>query len=337
MALQHLRSSTANKRPTPAAMSDGQLAMNTNLASPGLFLKDSNGDLVKVGPVHVGTTAPNATPASGGQAGNSVGEQWLDTSSSRYVFKIWDGTAWRTEDGEFVNANGDTMTGALGIIAGSASTPGLFFSGDANSGLYSPGADQVAVATNGTQRLTVDTAATTSTLPVVHPLGAVGTPSLTFTGDLNTGIWSPAADTIAFSEGGVEAMRIDSSGRVVIGTYTASGDALLQVAGNVLLSGTGYLDLPVGTTAERPGTPNSGMIRFNTTLTQFEGYNGSAWSSVGGGATGGGADTIFFENGQTVTTNYTLTTNKNAVTAGPVTVNSGVTVTIPSGSAWVIV
>jgi len=113
MALQHLRSSTADKRPTPGAMSDGQLAMNTNLVSPGLFLKDSNGDLVKVGPVHVGTTAPNVSPGVGGQAGNSKGEQWLDTSSSRYVFKIWDGTAWRTEDGEFVNASGDTMTGAL--------------------------------------------------------------------------------------------------------------------------------------------------------------------------------------------------------------------------------
>jgi hypothetical protein len=113
MALQHLRSSTADKRPTPAAMSDGQLALNTNLVSPGLFLKDSNGDLVKVGPVHVGTTAPNVTPGAGGQAGNSKGEQWLDTSSSRYVFKIWDGTAWRSEDGEFVNASGDTMTGAL--------------------------------------------------------------------------------------------------------------------------------------------------------------------------------------------------------------------------------
>jgi hypothetical protein len=113
MALQHLRSSTADKRPTPAAMSDGQLALNTNLVSPGLFFKDSNGDSVKVGPVHVGTTAPNVTPGAGGQAGNSKGEQWLDTSSSRYVFKIWDGTAWRTEDGEFVNASGDTMTGAL--------------------------------------------------------------------------------------------------------------------------------------------------------------------------------------------------------------------------------
>ena len=113
MTLQHLRSSTANKRPVPSGMADGQLAINSNLASPGLFVKDSNGDLVKVGPVHVGATAPNVSPASGGQAGNSKGEQWLDTASSRYVFKVWDGTAWRTQDGEFVNVTGDVMTGAL--------------------------------------------------------------------------------------------------------------------------------------------------------------------------------------------------------------------------------
>jgi hypothetical protein len=139
-------------------MSDGQLALNTNLVSPGLFFKDSNGDSVKVGPVHVGTTAPNATPGAGGQAGNSKGEQWLDTSSSRYVFKIWDGTAWRTEDGEFVNVSGDTMTGALGIIAGTAAAPGVFFTGDLNTGIFSPGADQVAVATNGTSRLHISSA-----------------------------------------------------------------------------------------------------------------------------------------------------------------------------------
>ena len=104
MALQHLRSSTANKRPTPAAMSDGQLAMNTNTASPGLFFKDSNGDSIKAGPPHVGTTAPNATPGAGGQAGNSKGELWLDTTGGTYVLKTWDGTAWRSVSltGEFV-------------------------------------------------------------------------------------------------------------------------------------------------------------------------------------------------------------------------------------------
>jgi hypothetical protein len=107
--------------------------------------------------------------------------------------------------------------------------------------------------------------------------------------------------------------------------------------GDVLLTGTGVLDLPVGTTAQRPGSPTSGMIRFNTDLTQFEGYNGSAWSSVGGGATGGGADTVFLENSNTVTTSYTLTANKNAVSAGPVTINAGVTVTVPSGASWVVV
>jgi hypothetical protein len=107
--------------------------------------------------------------------------------------------------------------------------------------------------------------------------------------------------------------------------------------GDVLLTGTGVLDLPVGTTAQRPGSPTSGMIRFNTTLSQFEGYNGTAWSQVGGGATGGGADTVFLENSNTVTTNYTLSTGKNAVSAGPVTIDAGVTVTVPSGASWVVV
>jgi hypothetical protein len=57
----------------------------------------------------------------------------------------------------------------------------------------------------------------------------------------------------------------------------------------------------------------------------------------GGGATGGGTDQVFYENDQTVTTDYTITAGKNAVTAGPVTIDSGVTVTVPSGSSWVVV
>ena len=111
--LQLLRSNTANKRPDPTALADGRPAVNTNAVSPGLFFKDSAGNLVKVGPVHVGTTAPNASPASGGATGNSLGEQWLDTTGGVYVLKIWDGSAWRSETGTFVDASGDTMTGAL--------------------------------------------------------------------------------------------------------------------------------------------------------------------------------------------------------------------------------
>lgn len=57
----------------------------------------------------------------------------------------------------------------------------------------------------------------------------------------------------------------------------------------------------------------------------------------GGGATGGGSDAIFYNNGQTVTTNYTIPTSYNAGTFGPISINSGATVTVPSGSTWSIV
>ncbi len=67
-----------------------------------------------------------------------------------------------------------------------------------------------------------------------------------------------------------------------------------------------------------------------------EGYNGTVWSSVGGGATGGGADTVFYENTRTVTTNYTISTSNSAHSVGPISINSGVTVTIPSGARWVV-
>jgi hypothetical protein len=101
-------------------------------------------------------------------------------------------------------------------------------------------------------------------------------------------------------------------------------------------SDTGSAVIPTGTQAQRDGTPAAGYFRFNSDVTKFEGYNGSAWGSVGGGATGGGSDEIFIENGQTVTTNYTISTNKNAMSVGPISINSGVTVTIPSGSNYVV-
>ena len=261
--LQHLRSSTLDKRPNPASMVDGQVAINYASGAPGMFFKNSNGDLVKVGPVHVGSGAPNAAPASGGTAGNSIGEQWLDTSGGTYVFKIWDGSAWRSEAGEFVNTTGDTMTGALGIIAGSASTPGLFFSGDANTGIYSPGADQVAVATNGVGRITVDGSGNvnidsntlyvdatnnraginTASPAVALDVRATGTGDKVYVfnaSDLSTGLvlgnGSDHAylDTgtqarLAFKTNGTEKARLDSNGRLLVGT--SSGSALLQVAG----------------------------------------------------------------------------------------------------------
>jgi hypothetical protein len=130
---------------------------------------------------------------------------------------------------------------------------------------------------------------------------------------------------------------------VALAPATQAGDAVEYAqfntptfGGNVTVTSTGFVLISAGTTAERPSSPVNGQIRYNTDFGQFEGYANGAWGQLGGGATGGGGDQVFVENGVTVTTNYTLSTNKNAESVGPITVQSGVTVTIPSGQRWVV-
>ena len=101
------------------------------------------------------------------------------------------------------------------------------------------------------------------------------------------------------------------------------------------VNGTGSLTLPVGTTTERPSSPAEGMIRRNTTDSAFEGYTGTAWAPLGGGAVGGGSDAWVVETDQTVTTSYELSSGKHGTTVSP-TINSGATITVPSGAILVI-
>jgi hypothetical protein len=110
-----------------------------------------------------------------------------------------------------------------------------------------------------------------------------------------------------------------------------------RVALGVITSVTGSEVLPKGTVAQRDASPQSGFIRFNTEFNQFEGYNGTTWGAIGSGAQGGANNPVFFENDQTVTQSYTITTNKNAMSAGAITIDTGVTVTVPTNSTWTIV
>jgi hypothetical protein len=72
-------------------------------------------------------------------------------------------------------------------------------------------------------------------------------------------------------------------------------------------------------------------------------WDGTQWVEIASSisnlpyAKGGGNDQIFFETDKTATTSYTITTNKNAMTVGPITISDGVTITIPDGSVWVVV
>lgn len=119
---------------------------------------------------------------------------------------------------------------------------------------------------------------------------------------------------------------------------TGSTSALnAKIALEIITGATKSEILPVGTTLQRDSSPQAGYIRFNTDFSTFEGYNGSGWGSIGAGAKGGGGNQVFFENDTSVTVNYTITSGKNAMSAGPITIDTGVSVTVPDGSVWVIV
>jgi len=93
---------------------------------------------------------------------------------------------------------------------------------------------------------------------------------------------------------------------------------------DVTFSGTGYVQMPVGATTDRPAVPAEGMFRYNSTEDIFEGYVNGEWGQVGGaGATGNGPDEVFYENDQTVTLSYTIPSTKNAMSTGPITLGAG--------------
>ena len=125
----------------------------------------------------------------------------------------------------------------------------------------------------------------------------------------------------------------------ILGLYAQLADIATKVnrsgdtmTGDLILNTTGALTLPVGTEAQRP-SPVKGMFRFYDDEVQFEGYDGAAWGAVGGGNTA----VVGWENQITVAENYTITTGNNMVSAGPITIDSGFTVTVPTGSRWVVV
>lgn len=126
------------------------------------------------------------------------------------------------------------------------------------------------------------------------------------------------------------------------GTATCTGFAAAPQAGAertlicadaaVFTAGANLLIRGVPSGQNWTATPGAHIVAIAITTTQFRlVVNG------GGGAVGGGADLAFYENDQTINSDYTITTNKNAMSTGPITIASGVTVTVPSGSTWAVI
>ena len=153
----------------------------------------------------------------------------------------------------------------------------------------------------------------------------------TTTGDQSIVFKTSAGTGVTIPPGLITALYCD-------GTDVYQAISFLQaprIGGEADFIGTGSVKLPVGTTAQRPAGV-AGKVRFNTNTARFEGYDGTEWGQLGGGATGGGSDAVFIENDQTVTTSYSIPVGKNALSTGPIVVDSGATVTIPSGSRWIV-
>ena len=112
-----------------------------------------------------------------------------------------------------------------------------------------------------------------------------------------------------------------------ISSTIAPGLSSLMVPGLTATAAGAFITKPASASAQQ-------ILTYDGATTTWV---ASAAPAGGTGATGGGSDKIFWENGQTVTANYTITTGKNAMTAGPITVAAGVTVTVPSGSVWTVV
>ena len=145
-----------------------------------------------------------------------------------------------------------------------------------------------------------------------------------------------SAITVTAAAGTLTGTELKST--VVTSSLTSVGTLTgLTVSGDILMSGTGAIDVATGTTAQRPGSPNTGMFRYNSTSNQFEGYTNAGWGAIAGG---GGSATLQATNGivetaATISSDHTISTNYNAMSAGPVTVSADIT--IPSGSVWTIV
>lgn len=271
---------------------------------------------------------------------------------------IYNGTAWQKIDNTdaVTSVNGYTGTVVLSYSdVGAPSTSGTNATGTWGIGITG----NAGTVTNG-----------------VYTNGSYADPS-----------WITSLATTKLSGTVTNAQLANSS--VTLGTTTVAlgatslslgGLTTLDATGDVTFTATSAVQMPKGTTGQRP-TGVAGKLRFNTTTAEFEGYNGTAWASVGGSAisndtststnlyplfaaaTSGTASSVYTSNAQylfkpstgelsvkapvaangvvvnadSVTSNYTIATGTNGFSVGPLTVASGVSLTVASGQRHVII
>ena len=161
--------------------------------------------------------------------------------------------------------------------------------------------------------------------------GSTSAPSFHF-GDTGTGFYKKGTNQIGLVANQAEISFLDQNGLTVnnqkelrFSEQTGNGTNYVAVKSPSALAANLTLTLPT----TNPAVAGYALISTDTSGTL-------SWG-VAGGATGGGTNQVFWENDQTITTSYAITNGKNAGSFGPITINSGVTVTVGSGETWSVV
>jgi len=358
--IQLYYSTTASAVPVNTNLASGELAININDGK--LYYKDSGG-VVRL-------LASNATSAPVLSFQTSLGGLTPSTATTGVVTLA--GTL-------------NTTSGGTGLTSYTAGDLPYYVSGTALSKLGIGTAGQILTSTGSAPQwstlsgvaVTTISFGTTGLTPNSATSGAVTVAGTLVVGNGGTGLTSLTSGYIPFGAGtgafGNSANLFFDSTNTRLGVGTASPAVTASFVG------VDAMLIPKGLTANRP-TGVAGYFRFNTTSNEFEGYNGTAWSSVGGAAisndtttasniyplsaaaTSGSASTLYTSNAkflykpstgelqaselvasngiivnsQTVSASYTVAAGTNAMSTGPVTVASGQSVTVDSGSRWVV-
>jgi len=247
----------------------GELALNANINSLGIYMRASDNSIVKMaGPGSLTTPAASTTAAGIAELATSA-ETTTGTDAARVTtpagVKAVTDAERTTSNNTYLALAGGTLTGVLAATAGSNSAASIHF-GDTDSGLFG-GTNTVSLTAGGTTRLTADTGV--SVVGTLAVTGAItSTSDLTIadkvihSGDTDTAIRFPAANTVSVESGGSEALRVDSSQRLLVGLTSARAIAnlttLQQIEGTDAASG---LSITRNSASNEGGTLNFGKSR----------------------------------------------------------------------------